>query len=73
MSGSSATCTVNIPYAWNLASEDYVGLSFQLVIASPTSNTGYAELPTRNHTSDLPPMVVPANGITTYLKVSETI
>jgi hypothetical protein len=73
VSGTSATCTVNIPYAWTLASDDYVGLSFQLIIAPPAASTGFTELPTRNHTSDLPPMVVPANGVTTYLKVSETI
>lgn len=70
-SGSTATCTVNIPYSWGLAngSTDLVGLSYGV----EAFNTNTNSLPIRIHDRSLPNMHVPANGTTTTITVNATI
>ena len=70
-SGSTATCTVNIPYSWGLAngSTDIVGLSYSIYAFNTTANG----LPIRDNGHSLPNMHVPANGTTTTINVAATI
>jgi hypothetical protein len=74
VSGSTATCTVNIPYSWALADEsaDTIGLSYDLVIL-PTSTTTLEYYAVREHTSGLPAIKVPTSGATTDITIAATI
>lgn len=67
-SGSTATCTVVIPYAWALAtaSTDSVSLDYSVIAGSATT-------PSRISTHTLAPIKVPANGMTTVETVAVTI
>lgn len=71
-SGSTATCTVTIPYSWNLssASTDKVGLSYQIIAGVPTATTPLA---TRTSEQSLKTINVPANGATTTEAITATI
>ena len=75
VSGSTASCTVNIPYSWALstASSDMVDVSYELstVPVSPTSNG--AEVLAREHESSLSPIKIPTTGATTTITISATI
>jgi hypothetical protein len=64
VSGSTAKCTVNIPYSWPLASPstDTIGLSYGIGV------TG-----TRITSKTLPRIKVPANGAITTEAISATI
>ena len=66
-SGTTATCTVNIPYSWNLAtgSTDHIMLSYY--IQAPTEIAVVTDaLPARSTiVSDLGTIKVPATGTTT--------
>jgi hypothetical protein len=72
-SGSTATCTVNIPYSWGLAnaSTDLVGLDYVVIAFNPTAAS--LGLPGRNHTHILASTKVPANGTTTTINAAATI
>ena len=72
-SGSTATCTVNIPYSWKLGSAptDKVTLTYQ--ISAPVEATGTAVLPSRISQQTVGVISVPANGATTTETVTATI
>jgi hypothetical protein len=72
-SGSTATCTVNIPYSWGLAnaSTDLVGLDYVIIALNPTA--GSIGQPGRDHTHILADIKVPTNGTTTTINVAATI
>ena len=74
VSGSTATCTVLIPYSWSLAdgATDTVGISYSLEILPTTSSAALA-FTSRDHTSELAPIKVPATGTTTAIPISATI
>lgn len=71
-SGSTATCTVNIPYSWNLssASTDKVSLSYQIIGGVPTATIPLA---TRTSGQSLKQIAVPANGAITTETITATI
>jgi len=66
-SGSSATCTVTLPYSWSLATEssDKVNLSFEVA-----ADTSLEYPPVRDVNHQLGQISVPANGATTTEKIS---
>ena len=72
LDGNSATCTVNIPYSWNLlsASTDKVSLSYQIIGGVPTTTVPLA---TRSSGQSLKQIAVPANGATTTETITATI
>jgi hypothetical protein len=71
-SGSTATCTVTIPYSWSLAngSSDMVNLDYVIEVPASASNP---PLPNRVNSHSLASMHVPANGTTTTVTVAATI
>jgi hypothetical protein len=71
-SGSTATCTVTIPYSWNLSSAttDKVSLSYEIVAGVPTATVPLA---TRTSAQPLKTISVPANGATTTETIAATI
>jgi hypothetical protein len=71
-SGSTATCTVTIPYSWSLANgtTDTVNLDYGIEVPAPPST---APLPSRFNSHSLPSMKVPANGTATTVTVAATI
>jgi hypothetical protein len=75
VSGTTATCTVNIPYSWGLADEsaDTIGLSYDLVIFPTSTTTLDYYYAVREHTSGLPALKVPTSGATTVIPVAATI
>jgi hypothetical protein len=70
-SGSTATCTVTIPYSWPLttASKDIVNLAFSISAGTPGSTTTSYRISTQT-AGTIP---VPATGSTTSLSFSPTI
>jgi hypothetical protein len=73
VSGSTATCTVNIPYSWGLAngSTDMVGISYDIEALNLT--LGSKSQPVRVQSRSFPNIHVPANGATTTINVAATI
>jgi hypothetical protein len=71
-SGSTATCTVNIPYSWNLEnpSDDQVILSYE--ISAPAEAAATASFPQRMAQGWIANIPVPANGATTNETVMAT-
>jgi hypothetical protein len=71
-SGSTATCTVTIPYSWSLANgaTDLVYPDYGIEVPASTSNP---PLPSRLNSHSLSSMHVPANGATTTITVTATI
>jgi len=71
-SGSTATCTVTIPYSWNLSSSttDKVSLSYQIIAGVPSTTIPLA---TRTSEQSLKTIAVPANGATTTETITATI
>jgi hypothetical protein len=72
-SGSTATCTVNIPYSWNLAtgSSDKVMLAY--TISAPAEASASASLPSRlSEVEDFATIAVPTTGTTTTETVTAT-
>lgn len=72
-SGSTATCTVDIPYSWKLGSAptDKVTLTYQIV--APVEATGSSVLPSRLSEQTVGVISVPANGSTTTETITATI
>jgi hypothetical protein len=72
-SGSTATCTVNIPYSWGLlnGSTDLVALNYTVDAFTYTAASNGQ--PTRYSIRALPNMHVPANGTTTTINAAVTI
>ena len=71
-SGSTATCTVTIPYSWSLAngSTDLVYPDYAIQVPASASNP---PLPSRINSHSLASLHVPANGTTTTITISATI
>ncbi len=71
-SGTTVSCTVNIPYSWalNTGSSDQVFMSYG--ISTATSSTT-ALVPQRVSGHSFPSIAVPANGATTTTTISATI
>lgn len=69
--GSSASCTVSIPYSWSLAtsSTDMVTLSYTITVPV----TAGAALPNRVSSQGIASIHVPASGATTTETISATI
>lgn len=72
-SGSTATCTVNIPYSWTLgsASTDKVTLTYE--IFAPVEASTSSSLPNRVSEQTIGTISVPANGATTTETITATI
>jgi hypothetical protein len=73
-SGSTATCTVTIPYSWSLinSTTDMVQLSY--VITAPGAvSTGTTGLPYRASSRNFVSIKVPANAATTTETLKATI
>jgi len=71
--GSTATCTVTIPYSWNLGSSttDKVTLTYSII--APVEATGSSVLPSRISSQSIGTISVPANGATTTETITATI
>jgi len=72
-SGTTATCTVTIPYSWILSTPttDMVSLGFMISAANTAAASGGQ--PTRTTTQTLGSIKVPANGSTTTETLKVTI
>jgi len=73
-SGSTATCSVTIPYSWNLGSSttDKVSLGYQII--APVEATGSSVLPNRlSEQTAFATIAVPATGSTTTETLTPTI
>jgi hypothetical protein len=72
-SGSTAICTVTMPYSWNLATpgSDKVNLSYD--IEAPVETGGNAVLRLRSSRQTIGIIAVPANGSTTNETITTTI
>ena len=70
--GTTATCTVTIPYSWSLvsASTDRMSLSF---VISGTGTTATTALPSRLSSQGLGSFAIPANGTTSTFTLKATI
>jgi len=66
-SGSTATCTVTLPYSWALTdpSSDKVTLSFQII-----ADTNLVTPPVREVDHQLGEIAIPANGATSTEKIT---
>jgi hypothetical protein len=76
VSGGTATCTVTIPYSWNLtnAAKDVVDLQYDLTMAGPTLTSGFlARTSSQFVVPGAGAIKVPANGATTSFKVAATL
>jgi hypothetical protein len=71
VTGTSATCTVTIPYSWPLATpaSDSVGLSYYVTATAPAT----PNLLLRQTSQPITVITVPANGATTTQDVAATI
>ena len=72
-SGSTATCTVNIPYSWGLANGGTDAVSLGYTIDAATQTAGSFGVPSRVNSHDLASIKVPTNGTTTTINVAATI
>jgi uncharacterized Zn-finger protein len=73
-SGTTATCTVTIPYSWKLASAASDSISLTYDIQAPVEATSPATtLPNRVSSQSLPAIKVPPNGATTNETITATI
>jgi hypothetical protein len=72
--GSTAKCTVTIPYSWSLVtpSTDIVFLSYT-IIAANVSTTSIPTVALRTTGQSLPSIPVPANETTTTQSIAATI
>jgi hypothetical protein len=71
-SGSTATCSVKIPYSWNLNTPTTDKLYVLYAISSPVNYTTGSPLPTRASHVNVPATTVPATGSTTTLAIAAT-
>jgi hypothetical protein len=74
VNGSTATCTVTLPYSWPLASPstDTVELYYEIAVFSPTAS--YDAYDDRESGHDINrSLPMPANGATTNIDVTTTI
>ena len=71
-SGSTATCTVTIPYSWNLASASSDKVSLTYSIDAPVEATANTAFPERLRSQSVATISVPANGATTNESITAT-
>jgi hypothetical protein len=71
-SGTSATCTVTIPYSWNLATATSDKVTLTYVLSAPAEATATTAFPQRLSTQTIATIAVPANGKTTDETVTAT-
>ena len=71
-SGSTATCTVNIPYSWNLSSASIDKVTLTYSIEAPVEATATTAFPQRMSTQSLATIAVPTSGTTTTETVTAT-
>jgi len=71
--GSTATCTVQIPYSWPLTTPTTDMVSLDVSVSAPSVFTINSALPIRSHTRTLNSIKVPLNGATTTTNVAITI
>jgi hypothetical protein len=71
-SGSTATCTVNIPYSWNLATSTTDMVTLGYTIAAPAEATATTALPSRFSSQSLPAIKIPVTGATTTETIAAT-
>src|SRR5262249_31793241 len=65
-SGTTATCTVNIPYSWKLASGSTDMVSLSYFLSAPAEPGAVTDLyPSRQSSASLTSIKVPLNGATT--------
>jgi hypothetical protein len=72
-SGTTATCTVTIPYSWNLGSPSSDKVTLTYSIQAPVEATASTQFPQRLSTQSIGTIAVPANGATTNETVTATI
>jgi hypothetical protein len=70
-SGNTATCTVSIPYSWNLGTPTTDKISVVIGVEAPVFN--YGLVPYRATEQRLASIAVPANGATTTEAIAVTI
>ena len=75
VSGSTATCTVSIPYSWSLeyATTDAISYGYTLEIVPSSTSSSLIDFGYRTHTSEVPSGKVPAAGATTTIPISATL
>jgi hypothetical protein len=72
-SGTTATCTVTIPYSWTLGSAATDKVILNYLITAPVLASATTALPSRTSSQGMGQIAVPANGVTTNKTVSATI
>jgi len=71
--GSSATCTVTIPYSWVLTTPLTDTVSLTYAITSPSGGTGASAFPNRYSYQTISNGKVPVSGATTTINLNATI
>lgn len=72
-SGSTATCSVTIPYSWSISStSDLVSIAYD-VSAPPQPNVASSPFPRRYSAHPVATITIPANGATTTYAIADTI
>jgi hypothetical protein len=71
-SGTTATCTVTIPYSWNLATATSDKVTLSYVLSAPAEATVTTAYPQRLSSQGIATIAVPANGATTNETVTAT-
>jgi hypothetical protein len=71
-SGSTATCTVDVPYSWNLGTPTTGKVTLLYTIEAPVLGGAYG-VPYRSSHGDLGTIAVPADGAATTKTVAATI
>lgn len=70
--GSTATCTVNIPYSWKLATSSTDSIVLEYTIDAPVEATSTTVFPTRLSSATVATIKVPASGTTTTETITAT-
>lgn len=71
--GNTATCTLNLPYSWDLANASSDLVSVNLKVGAGVLGTANTPLYTETFTAPVTTIKVPANGTTTTENVTTTI
>jgi hypothetical protein len=72
-SGNTATCTLNMPYSWDLANASKDMVSLELEVGADVGKAGSNSLSGESFKSPLMTLKVPATGTTTTQNVTTTI
>jgi hypothetical protein len=71
-SGSTATCTVTLPYSWSLGSSTLDKALLSFTISSPATTAG-TQYPNRYSQHSFASISIPATGVTTNFTLTPTI